>query len=339
VLVALRLYTKDRLLEVAQALLKLAAVCVRLAQQHQWQPMPGYTHGRPAMLSSVGLWGGAFAESLLENLELLKTTYQLVNQNPLGAAAGYGVPFPIDRELTTQLLSFARTQSNSLAVMNSRGKLEFAVLSALSCVLLDLNRLAGDLILFSGKSFGFFELPAGFCTGSSIMPHKQNPDVLELVRARSARVLTALTQQAVILKGLTSGYHRDLQETKRPLFEALDTTYGCVTVLTPLMSGLKINTERLNAALTPELFAVDEVLERVRAGVPLRDAYRQVKEQLQHLRKRDPLQALQARAHTGGPGNLQLEPLSRKIANKQREWEKLQRVFKEAKARLLQRGV
>lgn len=335
VLVALRLYTKDQSLEIIETLLGLAEACVQQAQRYEWQPMPGYTHGRPAMLSSVGFWIGSFAESLLEDLEFIEAGYELVDENPLGAAAGYGVPLAIDRELTTRLLGFSQLQKNGLAVMNSRGKIEFAVLATLSCVLIDLNRLASDLILFSGEEFGFFELPAEFCTGSSIMPHKKNPDLLELIRARSARVLAATGQQALLLKGLTSGYHRDLQETKRPLFEALETTHGCLTILALLVARLGVNEKRLNAALTPELFAVDEMLERVSKGVPLRDAYRQVKEQLSKLRRRDAVKALQMRSHIGGPGNLQLANLGQQIAQKQREWSVRQNQFEQAITSLL----
>jgi argininosuccinate lyase len=334
VLVALRLYTKSRLLEITEALLPLITLCAQQAKQHEGQPMPGYTHSRSAMLSSVGLWMGSLSESLLEDLELLEAAYQLVDQNPLGAAAGYGVPLKLDRELTTRLLGFARTQNNALAVMNSRGKIEFAVLAALSCILLDLNRFVSDVILFSGEPFGFFTLPEEFTTGSSIMPHKRNPDVLELVRARSARVLGALTQHAWIIKGLTSGYHRDLQETKRPLFEALETTQACVTVLTMLLAGLKLNVKRLNAAVTPELFAVDEVLERVRAGVPLREAYRQVKEQIHRLPPRDPISALTARAHTGGPGNLQSAQLRERIERTREIWEARRQAFRQVQESL-----
>ncbi|MBI1730723.1 argininosuccinate lyase [Candidatus Acetothermia bacterium] len=338
VLVALRLYTKVWLLEIADLLLALAKECAQFAKRNEGQPMPGYTHTRAAMLSSVGLWASSLSECLLDDLDLLEAAYALVDQNPLGAAAGYGVPLAIDRELTTQLLGFARTQNNTLAVMNSRGKHEFAVLSALSCILLDLNRFASDLILFSAGEYGFFELPPEYCTGSSIMPHKRNPDVLELLRARSARVLSMLTQQAIILKGLTSGYHRDLQETKRPLFDALSTTHASLQILTPLIAGLRVNKKNLDSAITPELFAVDEVLERVQAGVALRDAYRQVKERLNQLKRRDSVKALKARSHAGGPGNLRLPELDQKIAFLQNLWSKRRQGFDEAQTRLLRLG-
>lgn len=320
ILVDLRLYTKDKLLEIALAALELAARLHKFAQQHEFVPMPGYTHTRRAMPSSVGLWAAAFAESLLDDLKLLATAYELNDRSPLGAAAGYGVPLNIDRQLTAKLLGFSRVQRNALAVMNSRGKLEFAVVSSLSGLMLSVGRLANDLIWYSSEEFGFFRIADAFCTGSSLMPNKSNPDVLELMRARVAGVVSALNQLLLIVHGLTSGYHRDLQETKGPLMRSLATTCACLKIMSPLVVALQVDHARLEAACSAELFAVDSVIKKVQEGVPFRQAYRNVKRELSSLKVPHIEAALKQRQHTGGSGNLQLTGLQKEIERERARW-------------------
>lgn len=320
VLVDLRLYAKERLQEIALALLALADALAQFAQKHEFVPMPGYTHTRRAMPASVGLWAAAFAENLLDDLKLLKAVYELNDASPLGAAAGYGVPLALDRALTAKLLGFNSVQRNALAVMNSRGKLEFAIVSALGSAMLTLGRLADDLIWFSSEEFGFFKIPERFCTGSSLMPNKTNPDLLELIRGRVARVVSATSALALIVHGLTSGYHRDLQETKEPLMTSLSTARDCLTVLGRLIPELEIAEEKLRAACSAEIFAVDRVLEEVQREVPFRQAYQHLKRDLHSLRVPNLEAALKKRTHLGGPGNLQLDLLKSEIEKAQEEW-------------------
>ncbi|MCX6799283.1 MAG: argininosuccinate lyase, partial [Candidatus Diapherotrites archaeon] len=208
VLVDLRLYTKEQLLATEEAVLELCGALVALAKKNEFAPMPGYTHMQRAMPSSVGLWAGAFAEALLDDLQLLKAAYALSDQCPLGSAAGYGASIKLNRALAAKLLGFKKVQNNNLYVQNSRGKIEAAVLFALCEAMLSLNKLATDMMLFSTKEFGFVSLPQEFCTGSSIMPQKQNPDVLELVRGKSSAMLSHLNQTIGIISNLPSGYNR-----------------------------------------------------------------------------------------------------------------------------------
>jgi len=310
----LRLYTRGELLEALDEALALAGVLLRLGRRHAAVPMVGRTHLQPAMPSSVGVWASAYAESLLDDVDLLRAAYELNNRSPLGSAAGYGVPLPIDRVLTARLLGFRGPVHNVLHAANLRGKCEAAVLAALGQAMITLSRLAEDLILFTMPEFGYFSLPPAFCTGSSIMPQKNNPDVLELVRARAAVVLGWGATAAAIVSRLPGGYQRDLQETKEPLIEGLRTIRSCLRILTPLLSALRVHRERLAAGFTPSVFATDRALELAAEGVPFRDAYRRVKEDLAGLRALDPRAALARKTHLGAPAGLDWAGLRRRMA-------------------------
>ena len=275
-----RLYAKVRLQEAIGAAAWLARMLVALAQRHEKAPMVGRTHMQPAMPSSVGLWASAWAESLLDDIQLLQTAYDLNNRSPLGSAASYGVPVPIDRQLTSDLLGFARPVHNVLHANQTRGKLEAIILSALGQVMLTLSRLAQDLIIFSMPEFGYFRIPAEFTTGSSIMPQKRNPDVLELLRAKAAKVLSHAHFVAEIVRASPSGYNRDLQEAKEPFLDGFELTIRSLRILAPLMAGLEVDEAALRAAFTPDVFATDRALELVAAGRPFRDAYHEVKAHL-----------------------------------------------------------
>jgi argininosuccinate lyase len=308
VLVDLRLYTKRALLDLQEAVLACAEALLDFAARHRDLPMPGYTHLQRAMLSSVGLWAGAFVEALLDDLTLCETAYRLNDQSPLGSAAGYGVPLPLDRAYTAQLLGFARVQPNVLYVQNSRGKFELAALQAAAQVAVDLAKLADDLLLFTTSEFGFFRVAEELATGSSIMPQKRNLDAVELVRARCRWVIGLQAQVGTIVAGCPSGYNGDLQETKRPLMEGLDTVTACLRVMTLTVAHTTPDPERLAAACTPELFATDAALQLVAAGVPFRDAYRQVATGAVPVeRPGDLVAALARRSSEGAPGNLGLE--------------------------------
>ncbi|MFP4056457.1 MAG: argininosuccinate lyase [Candidatus Brocadiia bacterium] len=308
VIAALRLYAKAALHGLFEACLALGGTLRDFARQHRDVPMVGRTHTQPAMPSSVGLWAGAWLESLLDDLRLLQAAYELNDQCPLGSAASYGVPLDIDREFTSRQLGFARLQNNVLYANNSRGKTEAAILGAAAQLAIDLSRVAQDLITFSLPEFGYFRIPAELCTGSSIMPQKRNPCGLELVRAKASTILACHFQVLSILKGLPSGYNRDLQETKRPFLQGLDLASACVRVVELTFAKLEVCEERLLAAFTPEVFATDEALRLVvEEGMPFRDAYRQVADSLGELEDQDPRQAIARRTHAGGPANLGLE--------------------------------
>jgi len=313
VLVDIRIYTRKRLLLVEAELLRLADTLVAFAEEHRDVPMPGRTHTQRAMPSSVGLWAGAFAESLLDDLELLEVAYYLNNQCPLGSAASYGASIPIDRQLVSNLLGFDRVQNNVLYANNSRGKIEAIVAFALSQVTEDLSRLCNDLIFFSIPELGYFSLPEEYCSGSSIMPQKRNPCALELVRARSARLLSRLFQLVMTTRNLPSGYNRDLQETKGPLMEVLDIAESCLKVVGKIFQKLRVNRDVLLGSFTPELFAADEALELAAEGMPFRDAYREVAKRLDELKERDPVRSIMSRRHIGAPGNLCLDKARGKI--------------------------
>jgi argininosuccinate lyase len=314
----LRLYGRDELLDAMDDVLLLANALLRFAGRHQAVPMVGRTHMQPAMPSSVGLWAAAHAEGLLDDMELLKAAYAFNNRSPLGSAAGYGVPLKIDRALTARLLGFERPVHTSLAAASARGKCEGVVLSALSQVMVSLSRLAEDLILYTAPEFGYFTLPEGFCTGSSIMPQKKNPDVLELVRARASSVAGAMATVQGIVKGLPSGYYRDLQETKEPFLEGMATARSCVCVMAALIKKLKANRTALRNAFTPEVFATDEALRQVCAGVSFRDAYRNVRKGLEGVAAGDPDAAVAERTHEGAPGNVDVKGLQARATTEAR---------------------
>ena len=305
----LRLFAKTRLLDAMAAAAALARTLVAFAKKHAKTPMVGRTHMQPAMPSSVGLWASAWAESLLDDLALLRTAYELNDRCPLGSAASYGVPLPIDRQLTSDLLGFARPVHNVLHANQARGKLEAIILSALGQAMLTLSRLAQDLILFSMPEFGYFRLPAEFTTGSSIMPQKRNPDVPELLRAKAAKVLAHANLVAEIVRAAPSGYNRDLQETKAPFMEGFELAISSLRILAPLVAGLEVDAAALRRGFGPEVYATDRALELVAGGMPFRDAYHEVKANLDQLAGYDPDAALAAKRHLGAPLGLDFKAL------------------------------
>ncbi len=310
VAVDLRLYAREHLLAAAGEAAAMAETLVSFGKKHVALPMVGRTHMQPAMPSSVGLWAAAHAEGLLDDLAGLMHVYELNDQCPLGSAAGYGVPLPIDRQLVSDLLGFSRPCHTVVYAAQTRGKLESQILAALSQVMLSLSRLAQDLLMFTMPEFNYFSLPATFGTGSSIMPQKNNPDVLELVRGRAATVNAHAFSVAELVRGLPSGYNRDLQEAKKPLLEGLATTRASLRVMQTLVAQLKANRKALVAGFTPEVFATDRVLELVGQGMAFRDAYHHVKSHLDELRESDPYQAIAAKTHLGATAGVDFGALA-----------------------------
>ena len=313
VIADLRLYTKEKLLEIIEALLKLCQTLLKFSNKNKNIPMPGYTHTQKAMPSSVALFSTAFLESLLDDLILIKTAYKINNQCPLGSAAGYGVNLDIDRHYVSNLLGFQKTQNNVVYAQNSRGKFESIVLSALTQVMLDLGKLATNLIWFSTVEFGYFSIPKEFCSGSSIMPQKHNPCVLELVRAKASVMEGYLFQVNGIIKNLLAGYNRDLQLTKEPLMKGLDLALDTIKITDLVMKGIKVNEEDCIKACTKEIFATDHALELVKQGTPFRDAYKQIAQDIDSLKALDPVKNIKSKKHIGAAGNLGLENIDKSI--------------------------
>lgn len=276
VLVALRLYSKKEILETEKETNSLIKALKNAVKKFGKIKMPGYTHMQKAMPSGIAMLFGAYIASLEDDLKFLKFTYSVMDQNPLGSAAGYGIPVKIDRDFTTKLLGFAKLQENPIYCANSRGKFESIVLSAMVQIMLDLNKMSSDLILFSAKEFGFIELPSEICTGSSIMPQKKNPDVLELIRAKKSLVEAKLFAVLGIISSLPSGYNRDFQLTKQPLIEGIEITKSSVKAMKIVISKLNVSKENCENALTEEVFATQNALELALKGIPWREAYKQV---------------------------------------------------------------
>jgi argininosuccinate lyase len=335
VLLDLRLYAKEALLGIATALLDAAAVLHTLARAEEWTPMPGYTHMQRAMLSSVGLWAAAHVEALLDDCIPLGAAYALNDQSPLGSAAAYGVPLPLDRGLVARLLGFAHVHHNVLAAANARGKTEAAIAQALALVMLDLGKWAQDVLLFSTSEFGFFTFPDELSGGSSIMPQKHNLDALELLRARAHTTNALQAQMLALLVGLPSGYNMDYQETKAPFFETLALCRESLAVVALYAGRLRVNEERLRAACTSELFAADRAYELTRDGMPFRDAYREVAVDPMGQEVGDLIARLHARTAEGTPGNLGLGQVEARIAVERAAWAERQRRFESAIAALL----
>ncbi len=313
VITALRLYQRDALVRLGLRLADLAEAFLAFAKAHQDTALPGYTHLRRAMPSTFGLWATAFAEGLLEELEALQGVYGRLDRCPLGSAAGFGVPLPIDRALTARLLGFAKVQRSPIDVQNSRGRHEVALLHWAASAAGVLEKFLWDVSLYSMEEFSFLKLPDAFTTGSSIMPQKKNPDVVELARGRCRELRGAAGLVEQIAAGLPSSYHRDLQLLKRPLVTALRSAEELFAVLTPLLPALEVQAGTAAAAATDELYAAHQAYVLVQEGKPFREAYREVARQIQDGTFAPDRSALTA-THLGGAGNLALDELTTELA-------------------------
>lgn len=312
VILALRLYMRTALLNVGRQVATLAQTFIDFARAHAHVAMPGYTHLRRAMPSSFGLWAAAFAAGLEEELESLQAVYARLDRCPLGAAAGFGVPLPIDREYVAQLLGFSDVQISPADVANSRGRHELAMVNELAMIGLVMEKFLWDVTLYSMPEFGFLHLPDAFTTGSSIMPQKRNPDVVELARGRCRELRGYALLLQELASGLPSNYHRDQQLLKQPLFAALDTVRDWLDVQVRLVSALEINAGRAAAACTNELYAAHQACTLACDGLPFRDAYRQVSQQLADGSFCPDREALVS-THIGGIENLGLEQIATQV--------------------------
>jgi argininosuccinate lyase len=276
VAVDIKLFLRAEILEIKDLAIALFELLQSLSNEHRHKLLPGYTHFQLAMPSSFGLWFGAYAESLVDDMNLLASAYDIANKNPLGSGAGYGSSFPLDRTQTTTLLEFGALHYNSVYAQMSRGKTERFVAVALSAISATLSRLSMDICLYMGQNFGFIDMPAALTTGSSIMPHKKNPDIFELIRGKCNRIQSVPNELALLITNLPSGYHREMQLTKEILFPAISDLKDCLHMATAVLPDIIIKDNILEDARYKYLFTVEKVNELVNSGIPFREAYKQV---------------------------------------------------------------
>ena len=311
ILVATRLWLKDRLARLHALCIECAEVALARAEAERLLPLPGYTHLQRAVVSSLGMWWAAWAEGFIDDAQRARDTLIWVDANPLGTAAGYGVNLPLDRDHVTEALGFGRLQVSAAYAQLSRGKFEMAAVEALASALLDLRRLAWDLSLFTSAEFAFVALPAQYTTGSSIMPNKRNPDVIELMRATYASVAAARTEIEQLLS-LPSGYHRDLQFSKGAIVHAFGRGLGALELLPDLLRNLEWKTDAMRAALDPSMYATDLAVDLACKGLPFRDAYKQAADPAGWAQG-DPDASLNARVSPGAAADLRLDALRARL--------------------------
>ena len=304
VLVDMKLFTRDRLWTVAEATRRVFDRLIARSEQHKADLLPGYTHLQIAMPSSFGLWFGAYAEGLADDMLTLQTAYRLANRNPLGSGAGYGSSFPLNRQLTTDLLGFEGMHVNVVYAQMSRGKTEQTALTALAAVAATLSRMAMDICLYNSQNFGFMTLPDALTTGSSIMPHKKNPDVAELLRAKTNRLKALPMEVTLVLSNLPSGYHRDMQILKEILMPAFDDLLDCLHIADYMLEHIQVKPNLLEDAKYDLLFSVERVNELVVQGVPFREAYRIVGQEINDGADRPRPSRQLNHTHEGSIGNL-----------------------------------
>ncbi|HZV23106.1 MAG TPA: argininosuccinate lyase [Luteimonas sp.] len=312
VLVATRLWLKEKLSALAASCRETAQVALARAERDAAVPMPGYTHLQRAVVSSAGMWWTCWAEAFIDNAGRAASTLAWIDANPLGTAAGYGVNLPLDREFTTAALGFSRMQVSPIYAQLSRGKFELAALEALAAAMLDLRRLAWDLSLFTTAEFDFVALPARYATGSSLMPNKRNPDVVELMRGSYASVAAARCEVEQLMS-LPSGYHRDLQASKGALVHGFGRGLAALALLPELMRQLAWKPDRMRAGLDASMYATDLAIDLAREGMPFRDAYRAASDPAR-WEEGDPGSSLAARTSPGASGHPQLDLLRTRLA-------------------------
>ncbi|MCX7882997.1 MAG: argininosuccinate lyase [Brevinematales bacterium] len=322
VMVVLRLYEKDHIISVARKGVKLLRIMADLGETYYHTVVPGYTHTKQAMLMTVGFWMAGFIEMGMDNLAHLEAIYRLIDANPLGTGSGFGVPLPLDREMTTRLLGFGRVAYSPLAVQNSRGKIEAMIVDALWNWMHDGSRLAADLLTWNMDELLFIETNPAITTGSSLMPQKRNLDVMELVRARASLVQGYSQQIKSITTGLLSGYNRDMQETKEPLMRSFDIVSETLDALAIVLENIRFQEENIQKALSKGIFATDLVFDAVKSGVPFRDAYRYAAGKIETLEVSEKTikESLEKRVSPGSPLTYRYEDLRAQIHTQEIFW-------------------
>ena len=318
VLVMMRWFLKRKAAAINKKTLGLALQCIKFAKKYEMVAMPGYTHMQKAMPTTVGTWMGSFAESLMDDVKLLNLiTDEIVDQNPLGSGAGYGSPFDFDRDWLSKEIGFSKTQNNVIYCHNSRGKIEGLVIEACCQIMLTLNRLACDLLFFTTQEFQFLNIDDSIATGSSIMPQKKNLDVAELIRGRTPTVLSCRQEMSMNILNKISGYHRDGQEIKRPLFLGLKYTEMSLDAMGATIANVKPNKDVLMKSMLgcPGLFAAHKAFEKVKEGMTFRDAYREIGSNINKIdvTEKDIDRWLKMSTHQGGTGNLGLGKIEKEI--------------------------
>ena len=316
ILVAMRLMMLAELESSAKIILTLAEKLLGFAMRYEFVPMPGFTHMQHAMPSSVGQWAGAFVDSLIFDAELILSVRELINQNPLGSAAGFGTAVPLDREMTAKELGFDQVQINPIFCQQSRAKFETLVLHALSQSMMTLGKTANDMVIFTCQEFSFFHVDSAMTTGSSIMPQKQNLDVCEVVRANVAIVMSLEQQVKQVGLNIISGYNKDLKITKKAVLDGFDLAQASAKIMTLLFDYVVPNEARLLETLQDaEIYSADMANELAMNGMAFRDAYREVGERLKTLKPQDPVKNIKAKKHLGATGNLGLKVYQSRIKN------------------------
>jgi len=308
--VDIKLFLRAEILKIKDKVKSLFDLLIEQSEKNKDKLIPGYTHLQIAMPSSAGLWLGAYAESLVDDMELLASAYVIANKNPRGSGAGYGSSFPLNRSVTTQLLGFKTMNYNSVYAQMSRGKTEKIVAQGLASVAATLSKLAMDCCLYLSQNFGFISFPAELTTGSSIMPHKKNPDVFELVRAHCNRIQAIPNELTILLNNLPSGYHRDLQLTKEILFPAFSELKSCLEMTGLMISNISINENILNDEKYRYLFSVEAVNELVNKGIPFREAYKAIGDQIEKGEFRYDFSKGLHHTHEGSIGNLKNDAIA-----------------------------
>ena len=314
VLVDLKLYYRAEIKGLVKDSIELFDLLIELAEKHKGDLMPGYTHTQLAMPSSFGLWFSSFAEGLSEDMGLLKAAFDLANKNPLGSAAGYGSSFPLNRTMTTELLGFGDLHHNVINAQNSRGKTERTLAFAMAGIAATLNRMASDVCIFMNQHFAFISFPDDLTTGSSIMPHKKNPDVFELIRAKTNQIQAIPNTVTLLLTNTTTGYHRDLQLLKEEIFPGIETLKSCLRMTSFMLNSIKVKENILTDQFYKHLFSVEVVNDLVLKGRPFRDAYKQVGMDIESDNFA-PDQTKLNHTHEGSIGNLDLQAIEKKMHN------------------------
>jgi argininosuccinate lyase len=314
VLTDIKLFIKDEIRSISAAVAELFSLLISLSDKHKNKLLPGYTHLQAAMPSSFGLWFGAYAESLSDDLEILLAAYKVADKNPLGSGAGYGSSLPIDRTLTTKALNFTTLNYNVVYAQMTRGKTEKITSMALATVAATLSKLAMDVCLFVSQNFGFISFPDELTTGSSIMPHKKNPDVFELIRAKCNRIQALPNELTLLINNLPSGYQRDLQLSKECLFPAFRNLHGCITSCRYMLEHITVNDAILEDERYKYVFSVEKVNALVKEGYPFREAYRIVGSEIQ--KGEFFYSAGLNHCHEGSMGNLMNEEIRKEFLEK-----------------------
>ncbi len=311
VLVAIQLFVKDELNSIKKEIHSLFNILIKLSEKYKSFIIPGYTHMQLAMPSSFGLWFSAYAETLIDDVISINNTLSIVDQNPLGSAAGYGTSFPIDRKSTTKSLNFSELKYNSLAAQISRGKIEKQTLSAISSISSTLSKFCMDICLYMGQDFNFISFPENLTTGSSIMPHKKNPDIFELIRGKCNIIQSLPNQINLLTTNLPSGYHREMQLTKAPLIESINEIKSCLKIFNHSIKKIIINKNIIDNPKYDYLFTVDSLNKWVMQGIPFRDAYKKMKLEIKN-KNYIPNKKLK-HTHIGSIGNLNLNDIKMKM--------------------------